>query len=74
MKNLWSGITRNASKLGKVFTVKRALIAVGVIAGLAIVDYVAKELREADAEEVDELTGRNDVISLVTEEVNIESE
>jgi hypothetical protein len=53
--------------------VKRALIAGGIIIGLAVIDYVANELKECDAEVVDGLT-KDDVESIVTEEVNIDAE
>jgi hypothetical protein len=70
MKNLLNGIV---SKAGKVITVKRALIAGGIIVGLAVIDYIANELKECDAELAEDLTADN-VISIVGEEVNINPE
>ena len=66
MKNLWSKVVENVTK---VVTVKRALIAGGLIIGLAVIDYVANELKE----EV-ETEGTDNVIDIYAEEVNIDPE
>jgi len=67
MKELWSKVVKNA---GKVITVKRALIAGGVIVGLAMIDYIANELKESDELVEDE----NNIIDVLSEEVNIDSD